>query len=185
MSALHALGPVDREGDVLVGALVHLPAVALLQELREARDLAQRLLQVVRRDVGELLEVAVGAPQLLGLLGEQLVGQLDLGARRLQDLDLVDERDAHPFDVARERRRSRPGRPSRPGAAGRPTTTARASAASASSGSRIQRRSVTHSAMPRATAASDEQRRRSPRRPASTSPSSSTASARRSRSRSM
>ena len=30
---LHALGAVDREGDVLVGALVHLPAVALLQEL--------------------------------------------------------------------------------------------------------------------------------------------------------
>ena len=58
---LHALGAVDGELDVLVGALVELAAVPLLQELGEAGHLAQRLLQVVRRDVGELLEVAVRA----------------------------------------------------------------------------------------------------------------------------
>ena len=58
---LHALGAVDRELDVLVGALVELAVVAALQRLAEARDLAQRLLQVVRGDVGELLELGVGA----------------------------------------------------------------------------------------------------------------------------
>ena len=35
-------------------------------------DLAQRLLQVVRRDVGELLEFGVGPPQLVGLFVERL-----------------------------------------------------------------------------------------------------------------
>ena len=47
------------------------PAVAPLQQLAEARHLAQRLLQVVRGDVGELLELGVGALQLLGLLVER------------------------------------------------------------------------------------------------------------------
>ena len=61
---LHALGAVDGELDVLVGPRVELAAVALLQQLAEARDLAQRLLQVVRGDVGELLELGVGALQL-------------------------------------------------------------------------------------------------------------------------
>ncbi len=60
---LHALGAVDGETDVLGAALVELVAVALLQQLAERRDLAQRLLQIVRRDVGELLEFGVGAPQ--------------------------------------------------------------------------------------------------------------------------
>ena len=54
---LHPLGAVDGELDVAVGALVELALVAALEHLGEARDLAQRLLQVVRGDVGELLEL--------------------------------------------------------------------------------------------------------------------------------
>ena len=49
---------------------VELTAVAALQELAEAGDLAQRFLQVVGRDVGELLEVAVGPRQVAGPLVE-------------------------------------------------------------------------------------------------------------------
>src|SRR6185312_1253501 len=67
---LHALGTVDREGDVLPAALVELVAVALLDQLAEARDLAQRLLQVVRGDIGELLQLRVRARQLARLLVE-------------------------------------------------------------------------------------------------------------------
>ena len=89
---LHALGAVDRERDVLVGAVVELARVAALQELAEARDLAQRLLQVVARHVGELLEVAVGPLQVLGLVVEALVG---LPGR----LQLVQDRQAHRVDV--------------------------------------------------------------------------------------
>ena len=44
---LHPLRAVDREVDVLVGALVELAVVAALECLTEARDLAQRLLQIV------------------------------------------------------------------------------------------------------------------------------------------
>ena len=40
-------------------ALVELALVAALEHLAEARDLAQRLLQVVRGDVGELLELGL------------------------------------------------------------------------------------------------------------------------------
>lgn len=67
---LHAVGAVDGEGDVLVGALVQLLAVAPLEELGEAGDLAQGLLEVVRGDVGELFELGVGAPQVGRLLVE-------------------------------------------------------------------------------------------------------------------
>ena len=69
---LHPLRAVDGEVDVLVGALVELAAVARLQRLAEARDLAQRLLQVVGGDVGELLELGVGARQLERLAASQL-----------------------------------------------------------------------------------------------------------------
>ena len=71
---LHALGAVDGEGDVLDAALVELVAVALLEQLAERGDLAQRLLQVVRGDVGELLEFGVGPAQFDGLF-------VQLGAR--------------------------------------------------------------------------------------------------------
>ena len=62
---LHPPRAVDGEADVLVGARVELASVALLEQLAEARDLAQRLLQVVRGDVGELLELGVGALEVL------------------------------------------------------------------------------------------------------------------------
>ena len=85
---LHPPRAVDGEADVLVGALVELAAVALLEQLAEARDLAQRLLQVVRGDVGELLELGVGALEVF------------LGG--LQRLQLGDDPRAHRVDVGAE-----------------------------------------------------------------------------------
>ena len=102
---LHALRAVDREPDVLVGPLVELPAVAALQELAEAGDLAQRFLQVVARDVGELLEVAVGPLQVAGLLVEAPVGLLE-------QVDLV--RRCAPASRRRPRRARRSPRPAAP-----------------------------------------------------------------------
>src|SRR3954453_4937600 len=77
---LHPPRPVDGEFDVGVGALVELPAVALLQQLAEARDLAQRLLQVVRRHVGELLELLVGALEVIALLDDPRAHRVHVGA---------------------------------------------------------------------------------------------------------
>ena len=119
---LHALGAVDGEGDVLVGALVELAAVALLEQLAEARHLAQRLLQVVRRDVGELLEVGVGPGELGGPALEPAPLLLDLG-EHADELEphRLDAR-AHLAEVGRAlgpdrracARRATPRRPARP-----------------------------------------------------------------------
>ena len=92
---LHPLGAVDGERDVLVAALVELALVALLEHLAEARDLAQRLLQVVRRDVRELLELGVRALELLRLADQVLLRALELG-------DLADDAPAHGVDVGAE-----------------------------------------------------------------------------------
>ena len=70
MSTCMRLAPSTANADVFDAALVELVAVALLEQLAERGHLAQRLLQVVRGDVGELLEFGVGAPQLDGLLVE-------------------------------------------------------------------------------------------------------------------
>ena len=51
--------------------VVELAAVAALQELQKLRHLAQRLLQVVGGDVGELLQLGVGAAQIERLLVEE------------------------------------------------------------------------------------------------------------------
>src|SRR5690606_5324587 len=83
--ALHPLGAVDRELDVLVRALGELAPVAALEELGERGDLSQRLLEVVRGDVGELLEVPVR--------------RLELEARLAHGVELGDETLAHPLDV--------------------------------------------------------------------------------------
>ena len=85
---LHALGAVDGEVDVLLAALVELPRVAALEHLAEARHLAQRLLEVVRGDVGELLELGVGALERRGLL-------LDLRLGRADGLEVAHDARAH------------------------------------------------------------------------------------------
>ena len=126
---LHALGAVDGELDVLVGALVELALVAPLEQLAEARDLAQRLLQVVRGDVGELLELGVRALRGPPPGGQRLRAVLELG-------DLAEDAPPHRVDVAAElgdlaraarrrargrtRRVRRRGRRPRAGAAGGP-----------------------------------------------------------------
>ena len=55
------LAPSTAKSMYWSAALVELALVALLEQLAEARHLAQRLLQVVRGDVGELLELGVRA----------------------------------------------------------------------------------------------------------------------------
>lgn len=76
---LHAVRPVDREVDVLVGPAVELPSVAPLEELGEAGDLAQRLLQVVGGHVRELLQLGVGALEVRGLRVQTQPGVLAEG----------------------------------------------------------------------------------------------------------
>ncbi|GAA3065978.1 hypothetical protein GCM10020254_06800 [Streptomyces goshikiensis] len=92
---LHAVRAVDRVVDVLIGTLVELSAVAALEELREAGDLAQGLLQVVGGDVRELLQLGVRALQI-GRLRVQAQAGL-LGERQL-----AHEAAAHEVDLAAE-----------------------------------------------------------------------------------
>ncbi len=100
---LHAFGAVDREADVFRAAGVQFVAVPLLQQLAERGHLAQGLLQIVRRDVGELFEFGIGAPQLDGLLveGLSLIGQGQLRGPRLGEFG----HDAlpHVLDVSPDR----------------------------------------------------------------------------------
>ena len=94
--ALHALDAVDRVGDELPRAVVEPVAVLALEQRHEPGDRAQRLGQVVRGDVGEGLEVGVGA--------------LELGAPALA-LDHPPELDADlVHDVPQPRIRARRGR---------------------------------------------------------------------------
>ena len=81
-------GAVDGEADELVGVVVELALVAARQQLRVARHHAQRLLQVVRGDVGELLELGVRARQLVLLGAQRRLGakQRLLGALALGDV---------------------------------------------------------------------------------------------------
>ena len=71
------------------------PGVAALQQLAEARHLAQRLLQVVRGDVGELLEVGVRARELAAAAVELLASPFGVG-------QLADDEHAHRLDVLAE-----------------------------------------------------------------------------------
>ena len=66
--ALHAAGPVHREGDKLIGVGVQLSFVAPGKQLRVAGHHAQRLLQIVRGDVGKLSQFLVRAVQFFHLL---------------------------------------------------------------------------------------------------------------------
>ena len=100
---LHAFGAVDREADVFRAAVVEFVAVPLLQQLAERGHLAQRLLQIVGRDVGELFEFGVGAAQLDGLLveGRGLIGQGQLRRPRLGEFG--DDALPHVLDVSPDR----------------------------------------------------------------------------------
>ncbi len=62
---LHARGAIDDVGHEFLGVAFQPVAVALAEQLRVACHHAQRLLQVVRGDVGELLEFGVGARQFV------------------------------------------------------------------------------------------------------------------------
>ena len=75
---LHPLDPVDRERDVPVGVLVELPLVAPRQELGVIGDHPQRFLEVVRGDVGELLELLIRSRELLVLELDDAFRQLAL-----------------------------------------------------------------------------------------------------------
>ena len=100
--ALHAAGAVDGEGDELVGVGVQPSLVASRQQLRVARHHAQRLLQIVRGDVGELAQFLVRAVQLLHLLQEMRFGLLahaDVADRRRhQDAVGALQRAQHDLD---------------------------------------------------------------------------------------
>ena len=71
-------------GDQLVGPGIQLTLVTLLENLHAAGHGPQRLLQVVRGDVGELFQVEVGAGQFVGGFPQFRLGTLALG-------DVVDE----------------------------------------------------------------------------------------------
>ena len=124
---LHALGPVHGEVDVLVGALVELAAVALLEQLAERRHLAERLLQVVRGHVGELLQLGVRAGQLARLAFEGVAWPPRPGPGP-----------PPPGGAWRRRppraRAARPAPGARPGGRKEPAVTARASSSSQNEG---------------------------------------------------
>ena len=71
---LHTFGAVDREPDVFGTTLIELVAISFFEQLAEGGDLSQGLLQIVRGDVGELLEFGVGSSQLVSLLVERRTG---------------------------------------------------------------------------------------------------------------
>ena len=90
---LHSLRAVDCELDVLVGALVELAVITALERLAEARNLAQWLLEVVRGDIGELLELRVRSFQL-----ERLPLQLPVSC--FDGDQLAHDTHAHLIDLA-------------------------------------------------------------------------------------
>ena len=68
---LHAGGALGRAVDVFEGLGVHVFGEAAFQQFHVTAHRAQRLLEVVRGNVGELFQVAIGP---LGFLGAQLEG---------------------------------------------------------------------------------------------------------------
>ncbi len=67
--------------------------VALLEELHEARHLAQGLLEIMGGDVGELLQLLVRTLEIA-------VPVIEVGACRRHLVELADDAQAHGFDVA-------------------------------------------------------------------------------------
>ena len=93
---LHPFGAVDGERDVFRATFVELVPVPLLDELAEGRHLTQRLLKVVRRDVGELLEFGIRPLQFESLISE-------LAPRRSSGFQLVDDPLTHVLDIGSDR----------------------------------------------------------------------------------
>ena len=83
----HAVHDVEEE---LVGVGVELVLVLALDQLHVAGDHPQRLLEIVRGDVGELLEFLVGARQLLGRVFQSVLGLLAVGDVRPVKADSLD-----------------------------------------------------------------------------------------------
>ena len=78
---LHALRSLDGIADEFVGFFIELAAITFGQQLGVSRHHSQRLLQVMRRDVGELLKIGIGAGQFLhfpGQIGFRLIAQVML-----------------------------------------------------------------------------------------------------------
>ena len=71
---LHAAGPVHRERNKLIGIGVQFALVAPGKQLRVAGHHAQRLLQIVRGNVGKLPQFLVGAVQFFHLLQQMRFG---------------------------------------------------------------------------------------------------------------
>jgi hypothetical protein len=79
MSSCYA---VDGVADEVLSVLIELVGVAARQQLRVAGHHAQRFLKVVGGDVGELLELLIGAPQLSDRLVQRRLHGLELGEIR-------------------------------------------------------------------------------------------------------
>ena len=73
---LHPLGGALHPLDAVVGRVVELVAAHHLQAIAEGANLPQRLLEIVRGDVGELLQLAVRSLQLGRVPGLFLLGLL-------------------------------------------------------------------------------------------------------------
>jgi hypothetical protein len=80
--ALQPCGAIGGEADVLPGTIVEPIDVGMLDQLQVAPDHAQRLLHVVRRDLGELLQLAVRLLQRL--FGALAVIDIDLAPDQAQ-----------------------------------------------------------------------------------------------------
>ena len=97
---LHPRDAVDDVVEELVGVGVELVLVLALDQLHVAGDHPQRLLQVVRGDVGELFEFLVGSRQLLGRAFQRFLGLLAIGDVQpveANSLDLLDVMDRLPI----------------------------------------------------------------------------------------
>ena len=89
---LHPSGPVHREPDVLVGPRVELVLVARLEELDEARHLAEGLLEVVGGHVGELLQLLVRPLEVAVAFGQ-------VGTGRGHLVEFAHDPQTHRLDV--------------------------------------------------------------------------------------
>lgn len=94
----HAARPADHKPDKLVGILIQLAFIAVGKQLGERHDRPERLLEIMRRHIGELLQLRVGALQVIGIPGERLFRPFPLadiaegshGSRYLSSLVAID-----------------------------------------------------------------------------------------------